>query len=204
MPHTSGRSRPLPVVRIVTATALLTLGACVGAESNGADGRTPIQQWIDPGSACLFPRDPKDADLDPEAVFVNFDSSGVPSVELEADAPLTVRVYAQKPCSMDVELRCSATLKVPEDTDAGAAFENPAVVITSIMEGYDDGTTACPRDVEFVSADCHTPPLPANIYLLEYGEAGQGVVEVPSVGQVRCADDLGLQPVNGELDDFAP
>lgn len=57
------------------------------------------------------------------------------------------------------------------------------------MDGYDDGTTACPREPKFASADCRTPPLPEGFYDVVYGE-GTGWVEIPSRQRVGCTENF--------------
>ncbi len=197
MPSQHSRSASRIVIRIIATTAFLGLGACAGDEASFAYGRELLQQWHNPGDACIFPEDPEGADIDPMALFVDLDASNVPEVTFDTGARATVRVYAPKPCSVDVEFRCTTKLLPQPSPDAGS----PTVLITAVMDGYDDGTTECPRDIVFVSADCATPPLPEDFYDFKYGE-DSGFMDIPSVDLVPCTNDASqrFSLDRGELD----
>lgn len=111
---------PIPVAAAATLLGL-SLGAC-GGEESAADARALLSQWANPGSACVLPENPEGIEFDPRKRFIGANPLDVPEVNLPANARATVRVYAQKPCSMDVELRCTAAWMDLSDSspDAGA------------------------------------------------------------------------------------
>ena len=184
MTHRRFTTRALPLLALWFAVGA---EAC-GGENEAGENRTPLQQWNDPGSTCLFPPGGGDVRFDAKAFFIDKDFSMWPDAQLVADEALTFRVYAQKPCSLDVTIECEVKLVPPADASADGTLGT--LVVTSRMDGYDDGSTACPRDVVMVEADCDTPPLPEGFYNITYGEFA-GAVSIPSTGQLTCVTDPG-------------